>query len=530
MAVAADSTTIGSLRAGVGASAPLRLVCAIVALACALPIGYLLVVVAGEPGSAWDAIWRAETLSLLARSAGLAVAVAAGATAIAVPLAWLTARTDLPGRRAWTVLATLPLVVPSYIGAYLLVSALGPRGELQQLLGIEPLPSIYGFGGAWLVLTLFTYPLVLLPVRAALLRLDPTLEDAARGMGRSGWDVARTVVLPQLVPAIGAGALLAALYALSDFGAVSILRFDSFTRVIYQSYRASFDRTGAAALAALLVLVMAVLLLAEARVRHRRSYHRSAPGSAREQAPVRLGAWRWPSLAFCAVVALLAFALPVAMLAYWSAQSVAGEVDWALVVEAARNSLLLAALAALATTFAALPVAWLGARSPGRFSSAVDAVTTSAYALPGLVVALALVFFGIRAVPLLYQSLAMLVFAMTILYLPLAVGAARAALLQVPPQLEEAARGCGRSPLAVALTVTVPLARSGVLAGAALVFLATIKELPAVVLLSPIGFDTLPLVIWQETTRSFFESGAVPALVLLAVSAPPLWLLVGRSR
>ena len=218
------------------------------------------------------------------------------------------------------------------------------------------------------------------------------------------------------------------------------------------------------------------------------------------------------------------------MLVYWSAQSVAGDVDWDVVAIAARNSLLLAGLAALVTTVAALPVAWLGARFPGRWSAAVDTATTTGYALPGIVVALALVFFGIRAVPVLYQSLAMLVIAMVVLFLPLAVGSARAALLQVPPRLEEAARSSGRSPLAVAWSVTIPLARSGVLAGAALVFLATIKELPAVVLLSPIGFDTLPLVIWQETTRSFFESGAVPALVLLAVSAPPLWLLVGRTR
>ena len=145
------------------------------------------------------------------------------------------------------------------------------------------------------MLTLFTYPLVLLPVRAALLRLDPALEDAARGMGRSNWSVARTVVLPQLIPAVGAGALLAALYALSDFGAVSILRFDSFTRVIYQSYRASFDRTGAAALAALLVLVMIGLLAAESRVRRARTYHRTAPGSARgalRPAPRARGAGR----------------------------------------------------------------------------------------------------------------------------------------------------------------------------------------------------------------------------------------------
>ena len=105
----------------------------------------------------------------------------------------------------------LPLVIPSYIGAYLFVSAFGPRGELQKLLGVEQLPSIYGFSGAWIVLTLFTFPLVLLPVRAAMRRLDPALEDAAHGMGRSQFEVARTVILPQLTPAIGAGALLVSL-------------------------------------------------------------------------------------------------------------------------------------------------------------------------------------------------------------------------------------------------------------------------------------------------------------------------------
>jgi iron(III) transport system permease protein len=295
VAVAVDSPRRRTRGTGPTASAPLRLATALVALGCAVPIGYLFVVVVDEPAAAWDAIWRPETLSLLLRSTALAVTVGAGAAAIAVPLAWLTARTDLPGRGMWTVVTALPLVIPSYIGAYLLVSALGPRGELQGVLaplGIEELPSIYGFGGAWLVLTLFTYPLVLLPVRAALLRLDPALEDAARGMGRSSWSVARTVVLPQLIPAIGAGALLAALYALSDFGAVSILRFDSFTRVIYQSYRASFDRTGAAALAALLVLVMIGLLAAESRVRRARTYHRTAPGSARGERAPRASAGR----------------------------------------------------------------------------------------------------------------------------------------------------------------------------------------------------------------------------------------------
>ena len=219
------------------------------------------------------------------------------------------------------------------------------------------------------------------------------------------------------------------------------------------------------------------------------------------------------------------------MLLYWSVQSVAGDVDWEVVATAAGNSLLLAGLAALVTTLVALPVAWLGARFPGRWSAAVDTADDDrlrparASSWPSRSSSSASARCPRSTSRSRCSSLAMVV-----LFLPLAVGSARAALLQVPPRLEEAARVSGRSPLAAAWSVTIPLARSGVLAGAALVFLATIKELPAVVLLSPIGFETLPLVIWQETTRSFFESGAVPALVLLAVSAPPLWLLVGRTR
>lgn len=503
------------------------------AAVCAVPVAYLFVVILQEPAAAWAIIWRPETLSLMLRSLGLAVAVGATATLIAVPLAWLTSRSDLPGRRAWTVLAVVPLVIPSYIGAYLFVSALGPSGELQNLLaplGVDRLPEIYGFFGAWLVLTLYTFPLVLLPVRAALRRLDPTLEEAARGMGRSQFEVARTVILPQLIPAIGAGALLVSLYALSDFGAVSILRFDSFTRVIYQSYRSTFDRTGAAALAGALVIVMLVLLAVEAKIRSGRSYHRVGPGSARRTRTVPLGRWRWPAVAFCATVAAFSFVLPVGMLIYWSARSVAGSVDWQLVLTAAANSFLLAILAAAVAALAALPVAWLGARAPGRLSRVVDTLTTSGYALPGIVVALALVFVGIRLVPVLYQSLPMTVIALVIVCLPLAITATRAAVLQLPPRLEEAARGSGRSPLEVLATIGIPLTRAGILGGAALVFITAIKELPVVVLLSPIGFSTLPLVIWQESTRAFFESGAIPALVLLLVTAPGIWLLVGREK
>ncbi|MGI8730090.1 MAG: ABC transporter permease, partial [Solirubrobacteraceae bacterium] len=498
-----------------------------VAVAAALPALYLVVVVASNGAVAADAVLTGRSLGLVARSLGLAAAVTAGAIAIAVPLAWLTVRSDLPGRRAWATLATLPLVMPSYIGAYVFLTVLRPKGLLQGLLaplGVQELPPIYGFAGAWLVLTLFTYPLVLIPLRAALRRLDPSLEEAARVMGRSPLEVFRTVVLPQLAPAIGAGSVLVALYVLSDFGAVAILQFDSFTREIYIAFQ-SAQRTEAAALGMVLVVTMLVLFAVHARVRRKRSLHRSSPGTARPPAPVRLGRWRWPALGLCGGIVAITLVMPIGVLIYWASKDLAGGLNAATILGEASNSLLAAAAAAVAAGVAAVVVAVLAVRFPGYATRAIERVGYAGYALPGIVVALALVFFGTRVALPLYQTLAMLAFALTIHYLPLAVGPVSSALMQVPPRLEEAARGLGRTPLQVFRTITRPLVTSGVLAGAALVFLHAMKELPATLLLAPIGFDTLATDIYRQTTTGFFEAAAIPALILLLIAAPPLYLL-----
>ena len=349
-------------------------------------------------------------------------------------------------------------------------------------------------------------------------------------MGRSGPSVFREVVLPQLAPAIGAGALLVSLYVLHDFGAVSILRFDSFTRTIYTAY-SSGSRTSAAALATLLVLVMLAVLWVEGRARVRTgAVHRSAPGSARPVPVLALGRWRWPAVGFCSTVVLIALVLPVAVLGYWSLQSVSGSPDWAAIAAGAGNSLLAAGLAAAAAAALAVPVAMLSARHPGVLSALVERSSHAGYALPGIVVALALVFFGTRVAEPLYGSLAVLVFAWVVLFLPQAIGSIRASLLQVSPRVEEAARSMGRGPFAVLRTITAPLAAAGVTAGAALVFLTAIKELPAALILAPIEFETLSTEIWRATSVGFFERGAVPSLVLLGLSAVPLYLLTARSE
>ncbi|MQA76343.1 MAG: ABC transporter permease subunit [Solirubrobacterales bacterium] len=502
----------------------------LVGAAVVLPAAYLLIVVAGDLGPALDTALDSDTFWVMARTLALAAAVTGASIAIALPIGWLTVRTDLPGRRLWATLCTLPLVIPTYVGAYLFVAALGPNGMLADALGVGELPSIYGFFGAWLVLTLFTYPLVLLPVRSTLRRIDPQLEDAARAMGRGPLATFRTVVLPQLWPALAVGGLLVALFVMSDFGAVSIMRFDSFVREIYLSYKSAFDRTATAGLGAVLVLLMFALLWINSRVRNAHAVHRLGPGTARPPAAYALGRWRWPALGFCTALVLIALVLPVAVLIYWSTKGLAtGDSSLELVAALAGNSLITGIGAAIAGALAALVVAVLASRYPSVATRTIERLGHAGYALPGIVVALALVFFATRVAVPAYQTLALLIFALTVHYLPLGIGPINASLAQVSPRVEEAARGLGRSPLEVFRTITAPLVRGGILAGAALVFLHAIKELPATLILAPIGFETLATEIWNQTSIGFYEASAIPSLVLLAIAAPPLYLFSERG-
>ena len=505
-----------------------------VAAAMALPLVYLLIRSLGAGAEFWDLLFRIRTLQILLRSALLVAAVTAASAAIAVPLAWLTTRTDLPFRRTWAILTSLPLVIPSYVGAFLVVVALGPRGMLQQGLegpfGVERLPAIYGFPGAMLTLTLLSYPYVLLPVRAALSRMDPSLEEASRSLGYNTWATFRGVTLPLLRPAIAAGALLVALYTLSDFGAVSLLRYETFTWAIYLQYNSTFDRTLAAGLSLVLVFFAVGILLAEYQTRGKARYHRSSSGAARPLARLRLGRWRWPALAFCTTIVILALALPMSILGYWVARGVSAGESIPNLWSATANSLSVSGLAVGASLVAALPVAILAVRFPGRLTSLLERTSYIGFALPGIAVALALVFFGVRFATPVYQTTGLLIFAYVVLFLPAGVGALRTSLLQISPRVEEAARSLGRSPLGVLYTITLPLLSSGLLAGGALVFLLTMKELPATLILAPIGFKSLATSIWSASSEAFFAQAAAQALVLILVSSIPMAFLLLRER
>src|SRR5919112_5027455 len=458
-------------------------------------------------------------------------AVGFSTVAIAVPLAWLTSRTDLPGRAFWSAAASLPLVIPSYIGALVMVAAFGPRGMLQTALapfGVERLPLIYGFTGSWLTLTLFTYPYVYLTVRAALRNLDPSLEEAARCLGYGPWRTFFAVTLPQIRPAAAAGAVLTVLYPLGDFGVVTLLRYDAFTRVIYVQYRSALDRSGAALLALLLVAISITVLVVELRARGNATIHRLGSGAGRRGRPVALGYARIPAVLFCALVVGFALVLPIAILTAWLLRSLGAGADLSGLGTAAIHSLSLGGWTALIATACALPIAILLVRFPRSGARSVERLTYLGYALPGLVVALAFVAFG-AGTPV-YQTLVMLVAACVVRFLPEAISSTRAALLQVSPRLEEAARGLGRSQVGAVASVTVPLARPGILAGAALVLLTAMKELPATLLLSPTGWDTLAVRVWTLANNAAYGEAAAPALILIAAAAVPMLLLAPRDR
>jgi len=266
----------------------------------------------------------------------------------------------------------------------------------------------------------------------------------------------------------------------------------------------------------------------EQRGRGKAKYHSTA--ATRRLPLVRLGRWKWPALAFLTLVVLASLGLPASVLLYWLAQGLANNVEVDFLGSAMTNAVYASALAALLAVVAAIPVTVLAVRHSGRFSRFLETASYAGFAMPGIVVALSLVFLGANYAPVLYQTLAMLVFAYSVLYLSMAVGSVRASLLQVNPAVEEAARSLGRGSLQVLATVTLPLVRPGIVVAFAMVFLTAMKELPATLLLAPIGFRTLATEMWSATSSGFYAKAAIPALLLVGVSAIPVAILLRREQ
>lgn len=463
-----------------------------------------------------ELVLRRRNLSLLANTLALTACVLAATTAIALPLAWLATRSDLRFKGLHAVLGVLPLAVPGYVMAYALIGLSGYYGFANQLAGIR-LPRPQGLWGASLALSLYTFPYLFLNLRAALLGLDPSLEESARCLGRSPWNTFLTVTLPHLAPALLAGWLVIALYVAGDFGAVALMRYEAFSYAIFVQYSAAFDRVYAAWLSLMLMAVTLSFILIEARLRRGR-YARTGKGTTRPPAPVPLGRLRPLAWLFLCLVYAASLGLPLVVLVYWMAQSGAGA-DLAEVARAFWRTALVAVPAAALATGLALPVVYLTVRFPSPLASAVDRLVYLGYAVPPLAFALAMVFFALNAAPFLYQTLALLTAAYAMTFLALAMGPVRSRLLQIGPRLEEVSRSLGYGPFDAFRLATLPLLRRPMLAAGLLVFVSVVKELPITLLLSPTGHTTLSMAVFSRTSEGMMAEAAPYALSIVVFSS-----------
>lgn len=512
-----------------GFSIGLLLVSAIIALLVLTPLIWLFWEAAQvDPTRALSLTVSWETASILSTSIGLMVAVTVCSLILGVPLAVLTVRTDLPYRRFWTLLIALPLVIPSYIGAFAFVGAFGPNGEISSLFGV-PMPRIDGFLGATLIITLYTYPYIFLTTRAGLISMDGSLADAARALNASRTEAFRRVTLPQIRPAIAAGALLTALYAISDFGTPAFMGLRVFTSAIYWEFT-GFSQEYAALLALQLIAVVAIILVIEAGI----GRGEDTGGTTRDGSQIRLGAWRWPAMGAISTLAIVTLVVPVAIFARWLGQGQPGEISslefsWTF----AYNSVRFAAAAALVACLVAIPVAYASARTDSVFARLFERATYVGFAVPGIVIGLALVFLGLQMFPSYYREglggIAVLIFAYVVRFLPQAVGTVRSSVLQVDDQHIEAARTLDAGRLAAFRRVTLPLITPGLVAGAVLVFLTTMKELPITLLLAPFETETLVIIVWEAHRSIHYHYAAIPAFLLVVISALTMLVLLGQE-
>jgi len=456
---------------------------------------------------------REKTVEIVLNTLLLALVVALASLLIGTLFATLLFASDLKSKGFLLAISALPLAIPSYVVTYCWIAIW---------------PSFRGFWAAALILTLSTMPYTLLAAFAALRRIDLVQIDVARSLGSNRFRVFTRIVIPQIRNSIAASTLLVALYVFSDFGAVSLLDVDTFTRAIQNLYRASFDRQSAALFALILIGFAALLVFGEARVQGKTRVTRTSARLRDELAFLTKPVAKVSIFLLIVGYALLALAVPGYLLISRLISNFDG-IDFASLLRATINTALVATLGALIAMAFALPLAWTIINSSSRWAVVTERAVLISHALPGVVLGLSLVAFS-SALPWLYQSVALLGFAYALLFLAKGVGAARSSIERVPQSLKEVSTTLGVSPLRTLRRITIPLATPGIGVGFLLILLTAMKELPATLMLRPTGFETLAIEIWSQASINRFNEAAPYALILVLIAAIPTFLISRPDR
>jgi iron(III) transport system permease protein len=465
--------------------------------------------------TAWALVVRPRMAELFVNTLLLELLAVPISIVLAVALAWLVERTDLSGARLWSWLAVTPLAIPAFVHSYAWMSVK---------------PSWNGLWAAVFISVLAYFPFLYLPIAAQLRRLDPGIEDAAAALGEGPWRVFFRVVVPQLRIAICGGSLLIGLHLLAEFGLYAMVRFDTLTTAIMDQFQSTFNGPAANMTAGVLVLSCLALLQLESVLRGKERYARVGSGASRMLLRRRLGWSAGPCILLPAVIAALSLGVPLITLGRWLI--IGGGAVWlhSNIAAALSETLMFALAGGLIATAAAMPMAWLSVRVHGRLARFLEGCHYYTGSLPGVVVALALVAITVRLAFPLYQTVATVLLAYVLLFLPRAMVGLRSSLTQAPVELEQAAMSLGRTPLRAVIGTTFRLAAPGVAASMALVALGITTELTATLMLAPNGTRTLATEFWSLTSELDYSAAAPYALAMVLLSLPLTLLLQAQSK
>ena len=499
-------------------------------------------------GEVWPHLVDTVLARYVANTLWLALGVGTGAFVIGAGTAWLCAVCRFPGRAVLEWALLLPLALPTYAIAYAYAGMLEFAGPLQTALrawfgwgrGDYPFPEIRSLGGAIAVMSLVLYPYVYLLARAAFLSQSACALEVGRTLGRGPWRGFAGIALPLARPALAGGVALALMEALSDFGVVDYYGVDTFTTGIYRTWFALGDAAAAAQLSSVLLVAVGALLLCERRSRRAARYHHTTGRQGARTAYRLRGARAGLAAAACAAPVALGFLVPAGQLAVWTAANPRGLFSRQF-AELAGNSVLLAAVTAALAVAVALAAGYSVRLRPGAAARAAKRIAGLGYAIPGSVIAvgvllplawldnsvdaLARSWFGVSTGLLLTGGLAALVFAYLVRFLALAMNAVDSGLERIAPAMDDAARALGAAPGAVLRRVHAPMLQGGLLTAALLVFVDTMKELPATLILRPFDVNTLAVRAYELATDERLPEAAPAALAIVAAGLVPAILL-----
>ena len=484
---------------------------------------------------------------LLSNTFWLLLGVGLGVTFLGVSLAWLTAMCDFPGRGFFSWALLLPLAIPAYVLAFVVIGLLDFTGPLQtglrEAFGSMKLPQIRSRGGVILVMSLALYPYVYLIARNAFMTQGRAALEAAQSLGINRWQGFFRVALPMARPWIAAGVMLALMETLADFGTVAIFNYDTFTTAIYKAWFSLFSLSAASQLASILIVFVLVLVLAEQRSRASMKY--AAVGRSVSHRRIALSRRQgWLAALYTAAVFSIAFLIPLAQLLIWAAGAVETDLDnryWAFV----RHSLWLSGLGAFIVTLLALLLGYAGRQRPGQSMMLIQRIATIGYAIPGAVLAVGIFIpvawldnqligwlkpHGWEGTAILKGTLLVMLLAYAVRFLAVGFGSIDSGLQRITRSIDEAARVMGSHTWSLLSRIHLPMLRASLFTAAALSFVDIMKEMPITLMTRPFGWDTLAVRVFEMTSEGEWERAALPSVAIVLAGLLPVMFLASRGE